>query len=149
MRVRFTETNPAIISHAHTHSSHNLFKAILYFWWLLPYCFAIADLFRLFDYAHRLWAYGLAIVRRSRSRRHGHSTADNGNDALENRALKAIATNHHQSSRRRHILDILSSVLRIATRDGDVRTYGCNAAGAAAVAAFKEQVCELIEVSQN
>ena len=134
--------------HADGHIIYILgFDWIVYFLWFLPYCFATADLFRLFDYAHRLWAYGLAFVRRSRSRRRGHSTADNGNDALENRALKAIATNHHQTSRRRHIFDILSSVLRIATRDGAVRTYGESAGGAAAVAAFKEQVCELIEVS--
>ena len=121
----------------------------MYFLWLLPYCFAIADMFRLFDYARRLWVHGVGIFRRFRNRRQGHSTADNGNDALENRALKAIATNLQKNSRGRHIFDILTSVLRIATRDGAVRTYGGNAAGAAAVVAFKEQVCELIEVKPN
>ena len=106
-------------------------------------------MFRLFDYARRLWVHGVGIFRRFRNRRQGHSTADNGNDALENRALKAIATNLQKNSRGRHIFDILTSVLRIATRDGAVRTYGGNAAGAAAVVAFKEQVCELIEVKPN
>ena len=128
------------------HTVNRGFGAILYAMWSLPYIIALADVCNAFDYARRLVAFITMKARRSRNRRQGHSAADNGNDAWENEALEVIETNRLHSRRRSHILDILSSVLRIATRDGAVRTFGDTAAGEAAVADFKDKVCELIEV---
>ena len=123
-----------------------VFEAILYFMWILPFVGALADACNVFGYAGRLLECMTRAARRSHNRRQGHSSADNGNDAQENKALEVIETNRLQHKRRSHILDILSSVLRIATRDGAVRTFGDTGAGEAAVAGFKDQVCELIEV---
>ena len=134
-------------THTHTHTQHHSpeFKAILYIIWALPYILAVADVCNVFGYAHRLGAHVVAACGHCRNR----GSASGSSDAQETRLLNAITTNHLGHNRRSQILDILSSVLRITTREGAVRSFGETRKGAAAVAVFKERVCDLVEVRDS
>lgn len=116
--------------------------------WYMPYAFAAADILHILDFGQRLAAQGAAKFSHYLNQNQGH--AINCDDKEERKVLTAIDANLRHHSRRSHILDILSSVLRIATRRGAVRTFGeVSAEGAKAVKVFTTTVCHLIDVSDD
>ena len=116
--------------------------------WYMPYAFAAADILHILDFVQRLGAQGAAKFSHYLNQHQGH--AINCDDKEERKVLNAIDANLRHHSRRSHILDILSSVLRIATRRGAVRAFGeASAEGAKAVKDFTTTVCHLVDVSDD